>query len=95
MPPAVDVLFESLARELGPACVACLLTGMGKDGAAGLLAIRQAGGRTIAQDEGTSVVFGMPREAIRLGAAEQVLPLQDVGRTLRTYARGAEHRRMS
>jgi two-component system, chemotaxis family, protein-glutamate methylesterase/glutaminase len=93
--PAVDVLFESLAQELGPACAACLLTGMGKDGATGLLAIRQAGGRTIAQDESTSVVFGMPREAIRLGAAEQVLPLQDIGRTLRAYARGAAHRRPS
>ena len=91
--PAVNVLFESLARELGPACAACLLTGMGKDGAAGLLAIRQAGGRTIAQDEATSVVFGMPREAIRLGAADEILPLQDIGRTLNAYARGAQQRR--
>jgi two-component system chemotaxis response regulator CheB len=93
--PAVDVLFESLAQELGPACIACLLTGMGKDGATGLLAIRQAGGRTIAQDESTSVVFGMPREAIRLGAAEHILPLQDIGRTLSGYARGARQRRLA
>jgi two-component system chemotaxis response regulator CheB len=68
---------------------------MGKDGAAGLLAIRQAGGRTIAQDEATSVVFGMPREAIRLGAAEEILPLQDIGRTLSAYARGAQQRRLA
>jgi two-component system chemotaxis response regulator CheB len=74
--PSVDVLFASLAQELGASSAACLLTGMGMDGAEGLLAIRRAGGRTIAQDEATSVVFGMPREAILLGAAEQVLPLE-------------------
>lgn len=79
--PAVDVLFESLAVELGEACVACVLTGMGRDGAAGLLAIRQAGGTTFAQDEATSVVFGMPREAIQLGAAQRVLPLAHFART--------------
>lgn len=80
--PSVDVLFESLARELGASCVACLLTGMGKDGAAGLLAVHQAGGLTLAQDEATSVVFGMPREAIRLGAAQRVLPLSQFARAL-------------
>ncbi|MBI4567795.1 MAG: chemotaxis-specific protein-glutamate methyltransferase CheB [Planctomycetes bacterium] len=73
--PSIDVLFESLAREHGPACVACLLTGMGRDGAAGLLAVRRAGGVTIAQDEATSVVYGMPREAAEIGAAREVLPL--------------------
>ena len=73
--PSVDVLFESLARECGERTIACLLTGMGRDGAAGLLAIRQAGGLTMAQDEATSVVFGMPMEAIALGAAARVLPL--------------------
>jgi two-component system chemotaxis response regulator CheB len=77
--PSVDVLFESLAQELGASSVACLLTGMGRDGAAGLLAIRQAGGATIAQDEATSVVYGMPREAALLGAAEQILPLGQIG----------------
>lgn len=74
--PSVDVLFESVAREIGPGSAACLLTGMGRDGAAGLLAIRRAGGHTVAQDEGSCVVFGMPREAIRLEAALQVLPLE-------------------
>jgi two-component system, chemotaxis family, protein-glutamate methylesterase/glutaminase len=84
--PSVDVLFESLASELGPACGACLLTGMGRDGAEGLLAIRRAGGRTIAQDEATSVVFGMPREAIALGAAEQVLALPAIAPALLALA---------
>lgn len=91
--PSVDVLFESLAAELGPACVACLLTGMGKDGAQGLLAIRHAGGRTIAQDESSSVVFGMPREAILLGAAEQVLALDRVAPALASFAGAARDRR--
>ncbi len=73
--PAVDELFESVARELGPRSAACLLTGMGRDGADGMLAIHRAGGRTIAQDEATSVVFGMPGAAVKLGAAQQILPL--------------------
>jgi two-component system chemotaxis response regulator CheB len=77
--PSVDVLFESLARECGASCAACLLTGMGQDGARGLLAIRQAGGLTIAQDEASSVVYGMPREAALLKAAERILPLHDIG----------------
>ena len=76
--PSIDVLFESIAQELGTGGLGCLLTGMGRDGAAGLLAIRLAGGRTLAQDEATSVVFGMPREAILLGAAEQVLALEQI-----------------
>ncbi len=86
--PSVDVLFESMAQELGADCVACLLTGMGSDGAEGLLAIRRAGGRTIAQDEASSVVFGMPREAILLGAAEQVLPLHEIAPALAALASG-------
>jgi two-component system, chemotaxis family, protein-glutamate methylesterase/glutaminase len=77
--PSVDVLFESLAIDRGAACVACLLTGMGRDGAAGLLAVRRAGGFTIAQDEGTCVVYGMPREAALLGAAQMILPLDQIG----------------
>ena len=87
--PSVDVLFESLAREVGPGVVACLLTGMGRDGASGLLEIRRAGGTTYAQDEATSVVFGMPREAIRLGAAGEVLPLERFAPTLIELAGGA------
>jgi two-component system chemotaxis response regulator CheB len=84
--PSIDVLFESLAQELGAGGAGCLLTGMGRDGAAGLLAIRRAGGRTIAQDEATSVVFGMPREAILLGAAEQVLALDQIAPRLGVLA---------
>lgn len=84
--PSVDVLFESVARDAGPHSIACLLTGMGKDGAEGLLAIRRAGGHTIAQDEATSVVFGMPREAIRLEAAERVVPLPEIADTLTAWA---------
>jgi two-component system, chemotaxis family, protein-glutamate methylesterase/glutaminase len=80
--PSIDVLFESLALEYGPSVAAALLTGMGRDGAEGLLAIRNAGGATIAQDEESSVVYGMPREAVRLGAAERVLPLRQIGPAL-------------
>jgi two-component system chemotaxis response regulator CheB len=76
--PSVDVLFRSVAEEAGPNAVGALLTGMGSDGASGLSQIRQRGGATIAQDEESCVVFGMPREAIRMGAAAQVLPLQQV-----------------
>jgi two-component system chemotaxis response regulator CheB len=77
--PSVDVLFESIAVEYGASAIACLLTGMGKDGALGLLRVRQAGGMTIAQDESTSVVYGMPREAAMIGAAQQILRLADIG----------------
>lgn len=80
--PAIDSLFESLATHLGPRAVGCLLTGMGRDGAEGLLLMRQRGAATIAQDQATSTVFGMPREAIRLGAAEHVLPLPEIGPAL-------------
>jgi two-component system chemotaxis response regulator CheB len=84
--PSVDELFEAIAREAGDRCAACLLTGMGKDGATGLLAIRRMGGVTIAQDEPSSVVFGMPREAIALGAAEQVLSIRDIAPALKKLA---------
>ena len=77
--PSIDVLFESLAVDRGAEVVACLLTGMGRDGAAGLLAIRHAGGFTVAQDESTSVIYGMPREAALLGAAQLILPLHQIG----------------
>lgn len=76
--PSVDVLFHSCARSLGANAVGVILTGMGADGARGLLAMRQAGAHTIAQDESTSVVFGMPREAIALQAAEEVAALPKI-----------------
>ena len=80
--PSIDVLFESLAVELGRETVACLLTGMGKDGASGLLALRHAGAHTIAQDEASSVIFGMPKEAIQLGAVDRVLALDQISGAL-------------
>lgn len=76
--PAVDVLFQSVARNAGRNAVGVLLTGMGADGAAGMLAMREAGAHTIAEAEETCVVFGMPREAIRLDAAAAVLPLPEI-----------------
>ncbi len=76
--PAVDVLFKSAAEAMGRNVAAALLTGMGRDGAEGLLALRQAGARTIAQDEETSVVWGMPGSAVELGAAQEVLPLNAI-----------------
>jgi two-component system chemotaxis response regulator CheB len=82
--PSVDVLFHSVARQAGPNAVGAILTGMGADGASGLLAMRQAGAHTLAQDEATCVVFGMPREAIRLGAAEQTVPLSEVSAQIMT-----------
>lgn len=85
--PSVDVLFESIAADCGGAAAAALLTGMGRDGAGGLLALRLAGGVTIAQDEATSVVYGMPREAVNFGAASRVLPLQDIGPVLSAIIR--------
>jgi two-component system chemotaxis response regulator CheB len=77
--PSVDVLFRSAARYAGKNAVAVLLTGMGDDGARGMLEMKQAGAATIAQNEATSLVFGMPKEAIKLGAADKVLPLEAVG----------------
>ena len=73
--PSVDVLFESAARAAGPEALGIILTGMGSDGARGLHAMRQAGAHTLAQDEKSCVVFGMPDQAIRLGAASQVVSL--------------------
>jgi len=76
--PAVDVLFNSTAQYAGANAVGVILTGMGADGADGLYKMKQAGARTIAQDEATSVVFGMPKEAIKKGAADRVLPLPHI-----------------
>jgi two-component system chemotaxis response regulator CheB len=80
--PSCDALLSSVARAFGRRAVGVVLTGMGRDGARGLLDIRRAGGRTLAQDEATSAVWGMPREALQLGAAEEVLPLYDIAPAL-------------
>ncbi|MGC2615789.1 MAG: chemotaxis response regulator protein-glutamate methylesterase [Terracidiphilus sp.] len=76
--PSVDVLFRSAARYAGPNAVGVILTGMGDDGARGMLEMKQAGAFNIAQDEASSIVFGMPKEAIRLNGVHKVLPLADV-----------------
>ncbi len=80
--PAVDVLFQSVARSAGRNAVAALLTGMGADGAKGMLAMKEAGAYTIAQNEETCVVYGMPREAVKLDAAVDVLPLDRIADAL-------------
>lgn len=80
--PSVDVLFESVAAHAGRNASAALLTGMGDDGARGLLALRRAGAGTIAQDEATCVVWGMPGAAVALGAADEVLPLSQIAHRL-------------
>jgi two-component system, chemotaxis family, protein-glutamate methylesterase/glutaminase len=77
--PSVDVMFRSVAQNVGPSAVGVLLTGMGDDGARGLKEMMEAGAGTIAQDEASSVVWGMPGSAVKLGAAMHVLPLQRVG----------------
>ena len=84
--PSVDVLFRSAAYAAGKNALGILLTGMGDDGARGLLEMRQAGAATVAQDEESSVVFGMPKEAIALGAAGKVVPLKRVASEITTYA---------
>jgi two-component system, chemotaxis family, protein-glutamate methylesterase/glutaminase len=76
--PSVDVLFRSVAKYAGSNAVGIIMTGMGNDGARGLLEMHDAGARTVAQDEETCVVFGMPKEAIKLGAVDRVLPLRSI-----------------
>lgn len=88
--PAVDVLFASVAKHAGRNAIGAIFTGMGADGARGLLAMREAGAHTIAQDEASCVVFGMPKEAIKLGAAVDVLPLNEIAEALQHAA--ANHR---
>jgi two-component system chemotaxis response regulator CheB len=80
--PSVDVLFRSAARAAGSNAVGIIMTGMGDDGARGLLEMKQGGARTFAQDEASSIVFGMPREAIARGAADKVIPLNHIAREL-------------
>jgi two-component system chemotaxis response regulator CheB len=89
--PSVDVLFRSVAQNVGPNAVGVILTGMGDDGARGLKEMRDAGSPTIAQDEFTSVVWGMPGAAVRIGAAMEVLPLDQIaGAAMRLADAGVE-----
>jgi two-component system chemotaxis response regulator CheB len=85
--PSVDVLFRSAALYAGANALGILMTGMGDDGARGLKEMHDAGAQTVAQDEASCVVFGMPKEAIRLGAADQVLPLNQIPGAIVAYSR--------
>ena len=85
--PSVDVLFRSAARYAGKTRSAVIMTGMGDDGARGMLEMKEAGAATIAQDEATSVVFGMPNEAIKRGAVDEILPLPSIARSVLARAR--------
>jgi two-component system, chemotaxis family, protein-glutamate methylesterase/glutaminase len=93
--PSVDVLFRSVAQQAGRNAIGVLLTGMGKDGAVGLKEMRDVGSPTIAQDEATCVVFGMPREAIALGAASQVMGLHEIPGRIRQLAESMDVTRSS
>ena len=90
--PSVDVLFSSIASIYGRRCVALIMTGMGKDGAQNIGLIYRAGGITIAQDESTSVVFGMPRVAIELGVIQHIIPLQNMAETINKLVKEVKHR---
>ena len=90
--PSATPLFESVARVYGASALAVILTGMGMDGAEGLAAIKRAGGRVIAQDEETSVVFGMPAAAIEAGLADLVLPLLSIAPMLVDMIQGSDRR---
>ena len=85
--PSVDVLFDSVARNVGPNAIGVILTGMGADGARGLKSMRDNGAPTVAQDASTSVVWGMPGEAVKMDAASHVLPLADIPTRLLELAR--------
>jgi two-component system chemotaxis response regulator CheB len=93
--PSVEVLFRSTAQAAGPHAAGVILTGMGDDGAGGLLEMREAGALTIAQDEATSVVFGMPREAIRRGAAKIVSPLDRIATAIMGWVAGQDTAQVS
>ncbi|WP_312369379.1 chemotaxis response regulator protein-glutamate methylesterase [Stenotrophomonas sp.] len=86
--PAVDVLFHSVAQNAGANAIGAILTGMGEDGARGLLAMKQAGAATLAQDEASSVVWGMPGSAVKLGGVDEVLPLDRIAERLLALSRG-------
>jgi two-component system chemotaxis response regulator CheB len=76
--PSVDVMFRSIAQNVGPNAISVILTGMGNDGAQGMKEMQEAGAPTIAQDEKTSVVWGMPGEAVKLGCVDKIVPLKNV-----------------
>jgi two-component system chemotaxis response regulator CheB len=80
--PSVDVLFRSTAKYAGPNAIGVIMTGMGDDGAKGMLEMKEAGARTIAQDEKSCVVFGMPKEAIKLNAADKILALEQISQNV-------------
>ena len=90
--PSIDVLFDSAAKHAGKNAIGVILTGMGRDGAEGLLRMRQEGAHTLAQDEASCVVFGMPREAIAIGAASEVAPLQEMSQRVMGYLRSLGER---
>jgi two-component system chemotaxis response regulator CheB len=90
--PSVDVLFHSAALQAGKNAVGVILTGMGKDGAQGLLAMHQAGAVTFAQDEASCVVFGMPREALHIGAAVDAVPISEMSERILASAGSYGHR---
>lgn len=90
--PSVDVLFHSAAEVAGKNAVGVLLTGMGKDGAQGMLAMKKAGAATFAQDEASCVVFGMPREALAIGAADEAVPLSEISERILTSTGSFGHR---
>lgn len=87
--PSVDVLMRSVAREYGPRAVGVIMTGMGKDGSEGLRELRARGGRVIAQDKATSVIYGMNKEVVQNGDAHDVLPLDQIASRLQECVRGA------
>ncbi|HEX2968678.1 MAG TPA: chemotaxis response regulator protein-glutamate methylesterase [Bacteroidales bacterium] len=88
--PSVDVLFRSVAQFAGSNSLGIIMTGMGDDGARGLLEMKEAGAYTIAQDEKSCVVFGMPKEAIKLGAVEKILPLENISQFVQSYDRSRD-----
>ena len=93
--PSVDALFHSVAKTCGADAVGVILTGMGRDGANGLLSMRQAGARTVGQDEGTSVVYGMPKVAFEIGAVERQAPIQEIAGAILTLTSACPSRSTS
>ena len=83
--PSIDVLFHSLASTVGKEAVAVIMTGMGRDGADGIERVKERGGRTIAQDEATSIVYGMNRVAVEKGAVHDIVPLSEISKKIVEY----------